>query len=468
MQAVLAIFVAFLTALGLVYCVVKPRYAIVPVLMLFPAEQIIMGYLPDFRWKYGWVTNLAVGLIAVFGVANHFFRGENVFKGMFNKLFFAVIAMYAYIMISTFWTPAPDSVAYFLNKSWAYFFLFYLVAPLLVNDLDDLASINVPLIVSGLLIMVLMLINPNAKFINDRFTIDLGYQVGFGQLQSNPLAIADAGGVLAIVCAIYRPEKRQPLLTALQWTGVLLGLVLALLSGSRGQVLAAVGVIAVLLPFATGARSAGRVAGSVITVGAVVTTLFYVFKTFVISAAQTRWSEQGQSQGLEARFEMVAAALGAYGVSPVYWLTGLGASAFNAFYTFRTSDNPHWYPHNIVVEVLTEYGVIGIVILGGILYITTKYCLRLVAIAGADRGRRTTAVLFAGLILFQFLMAMKQGYMLGMPPLFMFILILARVVKNEEAAALLAYNQAEEDGQALEIDGEEASDDQWTPSPEAA
>lgn len=470
MEAVLAILVALITVVGVTYCIVKPRYAIVPVLMLFPAEQIIMGYLPDFRWKYGWVTNLVVGLIAVFGVAHHFFRGENIFKGAFNKLFFAVMAFYAYILVSLFWTPAPDSAAYFLNKSWAYFFLFYAVAPLLVTDLDDLVRISVPLMVCGVVVMALMLINPNAKFINDRFTIDLGYQVGFGQLQSNPLAIADAGGILAIVSAIYRPRERRPLLTTLQWSGVLLGMVLALLSGSRGQVLAAVGVIAVLLPFATGSKSAVKVAGSLLSVGAIVSVLYFVFNKFVISAAQTRWTGEGQAQGLEARFEMLSAALSAYVTSPLYWVTGLGAAAFNAFYTIRTTDNPHWYPHNIVVEAMTEYGLIGLALLGAVLYITTKYCLRLVAIAGEDRARRTTAVLFSGIVIFQFLMSMKQGYLLGMPPLFMFCLIMGRVVKNEEAAAALAYNQALESGEfTAEVDEQpEYENSDGTPSPEAA
>jgi len=303
-----------------------------------------------------------------------------------------------------------------------------------------------------------MLINPNAKFINDRFSIDLGYQVGFGQIQSNPLAIADAGGILAIIAALYRRNEPSALLTMLKWTGVLLGLSLALLSGSRGQVLASVGIIAVALPFASGSRSAVKAAGSMALVGVMVGFLYLVFSNFVIGAAQDRWGKG--SSGVGERLEMIKTIMTAYFENPGQWLIGLGAGSFNAFYLFRTSAFPHWYPHNIIVESLTEYGVIGLTLVLVILYFSFRAAFRLIALAGDDRSRRTTAVIFAALILFQFMMSMKQGYLLGMPPLFMFCLIVMRVAHFEEArhAAMLLeeYSNAdapEEDATEGENDG---------------
>lgn len=470
METVLAIFVAVLAVLGVAYCVFKPRLAIVPVLMMFPAEQIIMGYIPELRLRYGWLTNVVIGLIAVIGIAFHFFRGDPILKGALNKLLFAVLGLYVYAVASILWTPAPDSAMYFLDKSWAYFFLFYCVAPLLLKDLDELASITVPLMVSGIAVMVLMLINPRAQFINDRFVVDLGYVIGYGTLMSNPLAIADAGAILAIVAAIYQPNERSTAFTTLKWTGVLLGLALALLSGSRLQLVAAVGIIGVLLPFATGTRSAARVAGTVVAMGTVLGFLYFIFTTFLISAGQSRWTEQGSAEGISQRLDMAVSVFLGYLSSPLNWVIGLGAAGFNAFYAIRTRENPHWFPHNIVVETLTEYGLIGITILGGILYMTTKYCLRLIAIAGDDRRRRTTALLFSGIVVFQFLMSLKQGYLLGMPPLFMFCLIMARVVKNEEAAAVEAYSHAIESGESNADDQEQQAyeDGSGAPSPEAA
>jgi hypothetical protein len=471
METVLAIFVAFLTVVGVVYCVVRPRIAIVPVLMLFPVEQILMGYLPELRIRYGWLTNVVVGLIAVFGILFHFFRGDPIFKGVFNKLFFAVVALFTFAVVSMLWTPAPDSAQYFLGQSWAYFFLFYCVAPMLVKDLDELSSVAVPLIVTGIIVMALMLINPNAKFINDRFVVDLGYVVGYGTLISNPLAIADAGAILAIVAAIYQPNQRSAMITTLKWAGVLLGLALALLSGSRMQVVASVGIIAALLPFASGARSAARVAGSVLVMGIVLAFLYFVFTNFLIGAGQSRWTEENSAEGFAQRLDMALTIITGYLSSPAYWLIGLGAAAFNAFYALRTRENPHWFPHNIVVESVTEYGLIGLLLLGAILYMTAKYSLRLIAVAGNDRRRRTTAIIFIGIVIFQFIMSLKQGYMLGMPPLFMFCLIVARVAKNEESNALAAYNQSVYDGtadqEAVEQDGH-PPEEGWSPEPEPA
>lgn len=470
METVLAIFVAVLAVAGVAYCVFKPHLAIVPVLMMFPAEQIIMGYMPELRLRYGWLTNAVIGLIAVFGIAYHFFRGDPILKGALNKLFFAVIGLYVYAIASILWTPSPDSATYFLEKSWAYFFLFFCIAPLLLKDLDELASIAVPLMVSGITVMALMLVNPRAQFINDRFVVDLGYVIGYGTLMSNPLAIADAGAILAIVAAIYQPAQRSSSVTVLKWAGVLLGLALALLSGSRLQLVAAVAIIGVLLPFATGTRSAARIAGTAVVMVLMLGFLYFIFSTFVISAGQSRWTGQGSAEGISQRLDMSLSVLGGYITSPLNWVIGLGAAGFNEFYTIRTRENPHWFPHNIVVETLTEYGLIGIAILSGILYMTTKYCLRLIAIAGDDRRRRTTALLFSGIVIFQFLMSLKQGYLLGMPPLFMFCLIMARVVKNEEAAAVAAYNQALLSGEALAGHEEQQAyeEDDGAPSPEAA
>ena len=178
MEAVLAIFVAVLAATCVAYCIIKPRYAIVPVLMLFPAEQIIMGYVPESRWKYGWVTNVVVGLIALFGATYAFFNKRQGLRGLKNGPFVCVLALYTYISISSLWTPSQESFMYFMNKSWAYIFLCYVLAPMLVLNVDDLRRVSMPLIITGIVIMALMLVNPRARFIEDRFTVDLGYVIG--------------------------------------------------------------------------------------------------------------------------------------------------------------------------------------------------------------------------------------------------------------------------------------------------
>lgn len=444
MQAILAIAVALLAAFGVLYCILKPKYAIIPVLMLFPVAQILEGYIPELRWQYNGVINIVVGLIAVFGAANYFFRSQRPFEGVFNKEFFLIMTFYAYMMISLLWTPAGDSAAYFLAKTWPYFFLFFCVSPLLIRGLDDLVSLNVPMMVVGIALMALMLVNPEAKFINDRFVIDLGYQPGFGQISSNPLAIADAGAILAITAALYRQNNWSVLLTLLKWSGVMLGLTLALLSGSRGQVLGALAVIGIMLPFASGTRNPIRAAGSVVALGVVAVFLYMIFNTFVISTAQNRWNGTGDL-GVSGRMEMIKEIMTGYGENPAFWFTGLGGAAFNAFTSFRTATLPHTYPHNILVESLTEYGVIGLVLMVAITYFSMKNAIRLIKLAGDDRSRRTTASIYMGFLLFQFLINMKQGYLLGMPPLFMFCLIIARVVKNEEAA--LAAGNAELNGE---------------------
>jgi O-antigen ligase len=141
---------------------------------------------------------------------------------------------------------------------------------------------------------------------------------------------------------------------------------------------------------------------------------------------------------------MILTALDAYGSRPGFWPIGLGASAFNAYYMYRDEGVQYWYPHNIVVEAITEYGVPGMLLLGSLMWLTFRNCLELVKLSGDDRARRSTATVLLGIVTFNFLMCLKQGALLTMPPLFMFCLIVARVAKNEEAAAAAAeYEPAE-------------------------
>ena len=464
MEAVLGILFACLALAGILLCVLKPKYAILPVILLFPIEQNLMGYLPEIRYKYGWLTNVIVGMIAVSGVAYHFFKGEKILAGVKNRVYVSVLVLYTYSVVSIIWTPSPDSAWYFMAQAWPYFILWYLVSPLLTTRLEDLESIVIPLIFACALLMALMLINPKAKFVDDRYVIDLGYQVGIGTLRSNPLAIADAGAALAITAALYRPNKVRPALTVLQVAAVLLGLALALLSGSRGQVITAVGLIAVLLPFVNRTQNIVRVVGGIIVVFIVVGFLYFVLQNFVQGAAADRWTAKESSQGLGMRFEMASAAITAYFTHPVYWATGLGAAAFNEYFPFRTNIDPHWYPHNILIEALTEYGVPGAVLMGVVLVGTLRNSTRLYQAAGDNRSLRTTVLAFAGTAALYLVMSCKQGAILGTPPFFMYCIILSRVAKNEELAAAAAENEAY--AQGYEEGAEELPEGEWRPSSE--
>jgi hypothetical protein len=464
MQAALTIFVLVLAFCCVLFCVFRPKYAIVPVLMLFPIDQILEGYITGLVQQYGKVVNIAVGLIALMGVGYSFFSGKPVFRGTKNGVCLAVFALYTYIFLSIAWSPSRDAVFFYLNQSLPYFVLLYLLTPLLVKRLDDLESLAVPLMLVGTVVLVLMLINPNAKFINGRFVIDLGYMVGAGEQRTNPLAIADAGGALAILGAVYRPNSIRPAVTLLRWAAVLLGLLLALMSGSRGQVIAAVAVIAILVPFINRSRSAGRIAGSMAAVGVVLFALYGMFQLFLGSTEQSRFGLQASTEGFSDRLAMIEGALNGYLSSPAFWPTGLGAAAFNASYTWRPTGFEFLYPHNILVETITEYGLPGIALFIAICVMSFKNCAALVRMSGDDRSKRTAALAFGGILLFQFMMSMKQGAMLLMPQVFMFALIIANVARNEKLDAEEAWAHAPQDETGTKFAEEDGADSAWLPA----
>ena len=97
------------------------------------------------------------------------------------------------------------------------------------------------------LLVVLLLLSDSTRFINLRLVIDLSASVGFGQT-GNPLATATLGGTIAILAALYHTGRRSPMLAVVRIAAISLGLSIAFLSGSRGQLLGAILMIIICYP----------------------------------------------------------------------------------------------------------------------------------------------------------------------------------------------------------------------------
>jgi len=140
-----------------------------------------------------------------------------------------------------------------------------------------------------------------------------------------------------------------------------------------------------------------------------------------------RWGADSSESGSAVRAANVTFLLDSFMRSPLNWIQGLGYYAFGA-------TNPYGepYTHVLFVDMLCEEGFVGAALMTGILV----NCARSIASLyrkTADRPeyRRTLGVL-ATLIIYQVLLANKQGNIGGSFALFMLLILPGRLNRRAE------------------------------------
>lgn len=151
------------------------------------------------------------------------------------------------------------------------------------------------------------------------------------------------------------------------------------LSGHRGSLIATAAGLVILL--ALRARLSSGAGISPRTIPAVALAAVAVASWFAFSIApsfiQQRYADPLESTSFEARREVQAKALHAWEGSPLLG-TGTGSSA----YAIAGVDQPAvgvvrgLYPHNVIVEILTETGMVGLLLYLGTIGVTAAIAVR--------------------------------------------------------------------------------------------
>ncbi len=454
----LALFILFvgLCAGGVAACVIRPPLALTAFISMFAVEQILQSYQPVLIFQYAWATNAAVFAICFFCLGNAFLRGQDLFTGYINRVGIALTLLLAWMLLSILWTPSPGAAWHFLGISWPYFLMQMTVVPLLVRRTEDLDINFKAMMLSGIVIAVFIAVSPRTDIVGGRLGVDLGYIAGVGDFRTNPLALADFGAGQAIIAALYRGKDKSKFWLAVQNLAFISGLIVALASGSRGQVLGAVACSALLFPLAAARRNIGQFV-TVMVFGAFSGGVLYVIYSIVFGAqGQSRWSTTEVRGGLADRFNMALVSAEAYLNAPAFWIQGLGASAFNSI--FFNTDIGFWYPHNVIIESFVEYGLVGMGFLGLALLFTALASARWIKVLDLDQHQRSLAVAWIGLTLFTFLMNLKQGALLNAPSLFFYMWITAKLVYAQERDVKLglAPDLSAHDDQPIDYDQDAA------------
>lgn len=419
----LSLIVALILVAGIVYCLWRPQTAIVAIIVQFPLEQLVQSYFPIAQ-RTPWLINAVIAGLAFVALLSRISQGKSVFVGIKNPVTWGVFALYGLAWIGLLWSPGQANGYAMLSSALPYFVLTLIIAPMLVGDLDEYRVILVPLMVTGSLVALLIFVNPNMSYYAGRMTLELG---NYGPDQrGNPLALADVGAMIAMVAVLYRAPTRTPLVMAVRIAAFILGIRLAIVSGSRGQVLAAIACGLAFYPVARRVANLKQFVGVTIGLGILVMGFYFGFRNFIGHENETRWGSEGMKSGVEDRALRIMRLLEEYAGNPLAWPFGLGTNAHSGVVAGEN------YVHNFAVEVLCEEGLLGFAVAATTLWMTFAAGRRLWQDHHGDRGGQATVAILGAQAAFFLLLSMKQGTFLGSYDIFMYWLFVGKLAKADE------------------------------------
>jgi hypothetical protein len=389
-----------------------PAVALAGVLCMFGLEQWGQASHPFFA-QHQTFTNFAVGGILLLALAVKFLKGEYVFAN-YPTVGWLVLGLFSYTFAAAIWAPRPDlSLNLWISRT-PYVFTIIILTPLIISSRSDLhASFKALILVGSSLSLLLMtFVSWEARMIV--------LEEGLG----NPLAVSGMAGMVALAAMLADPWPSSKIWKIAKWAVLALCLFLVVRSGSRGQLLGLIGLSAVCWPIRRRMENVKQFViwiSLVLFLTAITTWALQEFwaKQENYYAGGNRWSEQAMEGAMSGRFDQGLYLVRLWFDSPETIIFGLGNSA---------SFDPRIlgiYPHFVPLEILAEEGLIGFAIFVVILYMTARnavQCYRLVRLDPKERSA------FAALLA-MFLLAFKQGSLLGNLEPFMFAIILGKYAR---------------------------------------
>ncbi|HGX93872.1 MAG TPA: hypothetical protein ENK35_11220 [Candidatus Tenderia sp.] len=389
-----------------------PPVALGAILSMYGIEQFAQSVSP-FYVQHATLINIFIGVTALVA----FYRRHR--KSHFQRLSYGdvgvvTVTLYLYALISTLWSPIPnESLAYYLASA-PYVILYVFVAPLLVAKTKDLEESFEALVYIGMAASVMLLFFAEWE---GRGVVVAGNEGG-EWASSNPLASSEMAGYVALAAFFMPRGDKGKWWDYFRWGAVVLSLMLAVRSGSRGQTIFMLLSLALFYPL----RQRFDVKAFVsMIVGAVFVGLVMVYSldAYWGDTEYNRWESDAIDEAVAGRTEMAGDLMAS-------WWQG-GAAAFVFGLGNSASFDPDvagYYPHIVPVEILGEEGLLGFIIYVAMLVMTWRAFLKIMGMK-SDRHRQI-AVALGAMFFFSFLLSMKQGSLLGATSVALFATLIGK------------------------------------------
>ncbi len=402
-----AVIIFFLFAVS----IYLPALSLTSAFFMFGLDQLgIVSH--SFFQRYGFITNVIVGSI-VFIAYLRMLPQKSPVRYKKNTALILTVALITWSMMSILWSP-QSSFAY--NK-WMmqlpYWIVLVGIVPQIIRS-EEMLHKNFKLI---LFVAIPFLV------VFD-FLIQWGFRslvIGSGVGSDNlglPLALSELGGYLFIIAVLLMSEKSM-LWKLIRAVVALLACILIIKTGSRGQLLLAIGTSIIMLPFTVKELSVSRTIGITLVGGLVLGVAIILFES-ISEGGANRWNADVLQSVYGSRLDMAFSLVGKAASNPMSLLIGLGNSA--AF-------DPKilgFYPHIVPLEILAEEGLVGFSLLVTLVVYVVVMVKKTIKITDSQYSKNLVAVVL-GLAIFQFGLSFKQGSLLGSQWLFAFPIILERL-----------------------------------------
>lgn len=397
----------FLLAIVLILIVKRPAIAFGYMLCIFALEQWFQSKEVYFVTNTSFI-NLSSGVLVVLGVVASFIKKGGLFSDI-PVISNFILVLYLYAFVSAFWSPVFDVSVANIRSSLPYIVLSVFIAPLVIKDKADFNAIFKFIMLFGFALLILLL-----------FFTDWGYRTitlagNFGQLKTNPLAIANFSGYVFIVSMLASGATK---IKYLKWLVGIICLVISVKTGSRGQFVFMVLASLLFTPLSKPEFKAKNIFPILLGTCILLAVSYWAMSEF--SGTDTRWSAKKMDSDFGNRLEAAAGLLAVWIRSPLSILFGLGSSASFDEHIFG------FYVHIVPLEILGEEGLIGSCIYLAILIMSYKAIRRMIKITKGDRDNRAILATMSALIVFELFLSLKQGSFLGSVYLFSLIAALSR------------------------------------------
>jgi hypothetical protein len=414
-----AFFIACLFGIG------YPAIAACLCLGLFPIKQLLQASSGFFRDSLtgSQLINFLIGGVALVAVGRRVVAKSDQFRGYVTSSFILTMLLYVWGVVTCWWSLASAEGFASFTTNIPYIALYLLILPTLVVTIDDWSRVSAVWLITNTIVAGLILANPEFTSWAGRLVLNLGV-AGLKITKTNPLEIGAAGGVCIILGLLYQSASGKTFILVIRFIAVLLGTALVVRSGSRGQFLFAIISAIAAYPIARKVKDIRRLAVAAIGLAILLALILFLaekVRTSGTSDEERRWTSEGFESGSNVRAGNMLLLLGQFASSPMNWVTGLGYQSYYAL------DSTQEYSHCISVDALAELGLVGatlfLAVFGRAAWLM-KQCLDRIE---DDPVRRSGLGCLAGILLFYFLLANKQGNLAGSSALFCFVLILERV-----------------------------------------
>ncbi len=411
-----------LFALSCLFGVVRPYWGLAMIVLLFPIEQLLQAGAPSLRT--GVLGNQTVNyVVGIMGLGSGFvtvLRGWRPFFGLLNGTLVCISITLIWATISLLWSQDRSGGLDMMLVSWPLYVLRVLVGSFLITSIADLRKSLWSIMVLGSVVAILILANPNFTTQWGRLGIVEG-----GKMSSNTLALGELGGIVILCGALLRERQTSALIGVIRITAVVVGLVMAIQSGARGQVFLAVGTAAFFFPVASPIGSARSAVTAALGAGAIIVIALFAADFLLDGIAAKRFSSAemiyGQS-GFAQRWGNVQLLYGEWISRPELMVLGLGYNTFNAI------SGGEAYSHVVVADFAFELGLPGVVLLVWLFIALIRSGLALFAATRYSASDRPAVTVLIALVVYFVLLANKQGDLWGSTSLFMTASIVGRLV----------------------------------------